>query len=234
MKYLFPLEKSHSANKEEEELKALTISLFQHLVKKAEDINCTGMPFLGSRDLLIKYLIHEGIANFNYDVVADDDLRYLLFSWKYKNYKRGTDFLETFLCCLWGKDFRIDQLWQHKQQDYPLGIKSIEEIAEIGDDRNDYFLTSRLRISLQGNKAYFPTELAKSIHRILPARLMVNDIRREIVPKSEITFANYASIESVNDLNGIDVIEVEDRNIVHGYVTQASVHSIVTGNISDE
>lgn len=235
MKELIPLQKSHSYNQVEFELKQLMIRLFQkHLANPSADINCYGMPHLGSKDLLHKYLVAQNISNFNVGSLSEDSARYLVSALRFKNLKRGTHLLATFLICAWGTDFEISPLYQHKDKPYPQELKTAEEIQENRENGNDYFLTSRLRVILYGTEGYFSTEIAKSLNQILPARLFVHEVSRVVTPSDCIRFGHAAFVETTYEANGLDFIEIFERNHASGWVNQATLHSIVTGFGTDE
>jgi hypothetical protein len=178
---LIPLQQSHAANEIEAELKNLLITLFQkYLFKDGFDCNVMGIPFEGSYELITKHLINGNIANFDTKRIAEDDMRYLLLAWKYRNGKRGTHFLKSFIKCTWGNEFEIHQLWQDKQTEYPLNLKTTAEIEQLGLNLNDFYLTSRIRISLMQEEARdFPYDIAEMLKNTLPARLFISEIAKE-------------------------------------------------------
>ena len=178
---LTPLRLSHTANEVETELNSLLIKLFQqYLFKDAFDCNVMGIPFEGSYELITKHLINGKIGNFEVSRIPEDNMRYLLLAWKYRNEKRGTHFLETFIKCTWGNDFEIHQLWQNKNAEYPLDLKTEEEINDLDLNLDDFYLTSRLRITLTQFEARdFPYEIAEMLKNTLPARLFIAEIIKE-------------------------------------------------------
>lgn len=178
---LIPLQQSHAADELEAEFKDLLIVLFQkYLFKDGFDCNVMGIPYLGSYELITKHLINGNIANFDITRIAEDDMRYLLLAWKYRNGKRGTHFLKTFIKCTWGNEFEIQQLWHHKETEYPLGLITEEEIEKTGLNKNDFFLTSRIRVNLTQREARdFPYGIAEMLKNTLPARLFISEIVKE-------------------------------------------------------
>lgn len=179
LRRLLPLELSHTNGAVEDELKRLAIRLFQtHLNDAAADVNCYGMPHLGGKMLLQKCLVSQGISNFNVSSLDEETARWLLMAWRYCNGKRGTHFLRTFITCLWGSDFEIHPLWQKKSGTYPHDLKTAAEIIDDGENLDDYFLTPRLSIILEGASGYFASEIAKSLNTVLPARLFVVSVGR--------------------------------------------------------
>lgn len=231
MKELKPLEFSHQANDIEKELKALTIDLFnKHLANLAKDINCYGMPHLGSKSLLNQYLISQNIANFNTENLSDESLRYLTQAWKFKNLKRGTYFLQVFLTCVWGADFEVSQLWQKKTDDYPTVLKTLEEIEESGESRNDYFLTGRLKITLFGSKSYFASSVAKALNDVLPARLMIQDVDKVVSSEFNFIFSDDSKVHTTYIADGYDFIEVFEHNDMHVGGSHMDIYSINYGS----
>lgn len=208
MKQLLPLVYSHEANDIEHELKQLTIRLYQkHLASRSADINNYGMPHLGSKELLKRYLVSQGISNFNLSSLTEDEARYLLLAWRYRNPKRGTHFLHTFIKCVWGSDFEIAPLWQKKKGTYPQDTKTLHDIENDRENINDYFLTSRLKIVLYGTSGHFSTEIAKSLNKILPARLFVTEVGRDIAAESTIYLVPAMRIHSVLNSKITEIIE---------------------------
>lgn len=204
---LKPLAQSAAYDQAEEELKALTIMLWQkHFAFPASDVNVYGAPHLGSKDLILRSLKADGISNLNPTKLERGNARYLLLADRHKNQKRGVHFLRTFLKCVWGDDFNIEQLYQSKAEPYPTELKSQDEINEKGLNRNDYFLTSRLSIELGGdsNKP-FPSDVAKNLRTVLPARLFVAEVFRQINVTTEIAYADNATIFSMSS-SDIDTI----------------------------
>lgn len=229
MKDLIPLQQSHSHNAYESELKQLFITLWQrHLADKAHDVNVSHTPHLGNKNLLNRYLVSQNISNFNAASLDDDDMRYLAMAWKYRNGKRGTHFLHTYIKCLWGVDFEILPLWQRKNGTYPQELKTEQEITENRERLSDYFLTSRLRIVLYGDSGYFSTEIARSLNKILPARLFVQEVNRSINAKTQLFWAVHSYIASTHDADGETVSEEINSEYAFEWAATTTIHSIIS------
>lgn len=216
----------------EKELVDLFILLYQkHLMNEALDINVYGMPHLGSQALLQKYLVAEDVSNFAMDGLLEDEARYLTQAWRFNNGKRGTHFLNTFLKCVWGNDFEIHQLWQHKDEEYPHGLVTRAEIDEMGDDVGNYFLTSRLRIALIGaSSRRFLPEIAQSLDKMLPARLFVWQIGSSIRSRQQINLN--ASAQTFSTFSGrAERADLEPLSILSGIQTNiaAQTYSVFNG-----
>ena len=212
---LTPLRLSHTANEVETELNSLLIKLFQqYLFKDAFDCNVMGIPFEGSYELITKHLINGKIGNFEITRVPEDDMRYLLLAWKYRNEKRGTHFLETFIKCTWGNDFEIHQLWQNKNAEYPLDLKTEEEINDLDLNLDDFYLTSRLRITLTQFEARdFPYEIAEMLKNTLPARLFIAEIIKESSTKFGIGLLADSSTYSIAKYNCVEMLPNEKEGV---------------------
>lgn len=188
MKELLPLKYSHTNGKVEAELKDLLIRLFElHLCERAADVNVYGAPCFGSSSLNKRFLASNDISAINNAEIKNDRerLSYLTRALTYNNQKRGVWLLRTFIRCLWGNEFEIQQLWQPKEGTYPVNVKSEEEIIEDGKNLDDYFLTSRLRILLQSDAKDFPQEVAHILKGTVPARLLIAEIFKELVVSAE-------------------------------------------------
>lgn len=228
MKELIPLQRSHSHNAYEYELKQLFITLWQrHLLEKSHDINVSHVPHLGGKTLLNRYLVSQNISNFNSASLLDDEMRYLAMAWKYRNSKRGTHFLSTYIKCLWGVDFEILPLWQHKNAPYPT-VKTEQEIIENREQLNNYFLTSRLQVVLYGDSGYFSTEIARSLNKILPARLFVQEVNRSIDAQTELFWAIHSYIESTHDAENTTISEEITSSYSHQWIADTTFHSITS------
>lgn len=229
MNALIPLQQSHSHNTYEAELKQLFIQLWQKcLSEKARDVNVSHTPHLGGKTLLNRYLVSQGISNFNVASLNDDEMRYLSMAWQYRNGKRGTHFLHTYIKCLWGVDFEILPLWQKKNGTYPQDLKTEQEIAENNEPLTDYFLTSRLRIVLYGDNGYFSTEIARSLNKLLPARLFVQEVNRSIDAKTQLFWAAYSYIESTHDAENTTISEEVSSDVAHFWAIDTTFHSITS------
>ncbi|TDR30354.1 hypothetical protein [Hydromonas duriensis] len=205
---LTPLQQSAAYDAVEAQLKALTIRLWQkHMADAAQDISVYCAPHWGSRDLMLKNLKNDGIASFNTVNLERDNARYLLLAERHNNQKRGLHFLRTFIKCAWGNDFQINQLWQKKSEPYPTCLKTADEITAEGEDRNDYFLTSRLSIELSGFVRTFPSDVARSVRSVLAARLFVTKVFRTLPLLTELGYAHDAQVVSLSTMSSNDTID---------------------------
>jgi hypothetical protein len=162
---LGPLVNSAEYNDIEAELKQIFIDLFTTYLRASErDLNVYGAAHLGSLDLLTKRIKEDGLAVFGDDTNA---VEYLYRAWNFRNPKRGMIFLRTYLQLLWPNSFIVDQLWQQKGVAYPTALFTRAQITDP-DPETNYYLTSRLRISIDD-----PTETGVTATRVLPALLAV-------------------------------------------------------------
>ena len=149
----------------EAELKQIFIDLFTTYLRSSErDLNVYGAAHLGSLDLLTKRIKEDGLAVFGDDTNA---VEYLYRAWNFRNPKRGMIFLKTYLQLLWPNSFIVDQLWQQKGVAYPTALFTRAQITDP-DPETNYYLTSRLRISIDD-----PSETGVTATRVLPALLAV-------------------------------------------------------------
>lgn len=225
-----PLMQSHAADALEAELKQLTIALWQEFLEQRKaDINVYAAPHLGSKALLQKYLVSQGIHNFNVAALSEDAARYLLMAWRYRNPKRGTHFLRVFIRCLWGADFDIQSLWQKKSGTYPQDLVSEADMQQDGLNINDYFRTSRLRVVLYGESGYFPADIAVALNAILPARLFVAEVTRHSVTTETIWTASAAMVESTVEGYAQEWIQAVDDNGGLYFADDSEITSLITG-----
>lgn len=170
---LLPLEKSFTRDEVEKELKDLFISLFKsQLGKDFFDVNVLGVKHLGSFDLVRKTLNADGLTLLRGDN-EEQKTRYIYRAWMAGNAQgRGTHFLKTYLQLHFAESFDVNQLWQRKDEIYPLGVHQANEIPK-GESIDDYFLTSRINVEMDiGQGAVNLKTLARTIRSILPARLI--------------------------------------------------------------
>lgn len=232
MKTLAPLIQSHAADKQEEELKRLFVKMLADgILARASDVNCYGMPHLGGMDLLIRYLVSQNLSNFAVGSMGEDRARYLVHAWRYLNPKRGTHLLRAYIKAVWGNDFEIHQLWQKKNERYPTKLKTTDEIDEERLNRNDYFLTCRLKVVLNDNTGYIDGMIAQSLNQVLPARLMVEEVQRTIAHETTVYFASSAATESTFTADIDDGAQVTEWQNSTGFADYGAVHSIMTGDI---
>lgn len=232
---LKPLQHSHAANEVEAELKNLLITLFQkYLFRDGFDCNVMGIPFEGSYELITKHLINGNIANFDIKRIAEDDMRYLLLAWKYRNGKRGTHFLKTFIRCIWGNEFEIHQLWQNKNTEYPINLQTKEEIEQAGLNLEDFFLTSRIRVTLTQKEARdFPYDIAEMLKNTLPARMFISEIAKETSLQLGIGLVGDSTAYSIARYECKDV---QNEQIASGgtcFATDGTMYSLAFYNVDN-
>lgn len=232
MKHLMPLKNSHAYNKQELELKELFIVLWQkYLSSEARDANVLSNPHLGSKNLLIRYLVSQNIANFNTGSLNEDAARFLVNAWRINNPKRGVHFLKAYITAIWGNDFEIFPLYQHKSKPYPQELKTLPEIQEDKLNQNDYFQTSRLRVVLYGTEGYFSTSIAENLNKVLPARLFVEEVSRSIVGKETIIWAAHSHLTSELEAEVSDEIEIFEYNDKVQFASVSEFGSLIKHDI---
>jgi hypothetical protein len=120
---LIPLQRSHSENQIEAELKQLFLDLFRSkMATEVFDANVLGVPHLGSMNLVRRTVNADGLVLLQGDR-EEAATRYLYRAWKSRNAQgRGTHFLRTYLQMLFPNAFEVHQLWHSKDQTYPNGL----------------------------------------------------------------------------------------------------------------
>lgn len=200
-----PLVHSHAATDLEAELKDLFIQLYTNLLSEtADDINVYGAPHLGSFSLIERNVDMDGLTALRETTEAR--IRYLFTAWRHRNPQRGMHFLRTYLACIFGENAEAAQLWQRKDEDYPTALKTEAEIAADGDDLNDYYLTSRVRVDIGSD--LLPDQLARSMRSAVAARILLN---LRILKRMESTLgtANVVSAVMVGRLSSTVSNEVQ-------------------------
>ena len=168
---LLPLVHSHEASDLETELKALFIKLYLDALKPvADEINVYGAPHLGSFGLVERNIDQDGLTVLR--ETTEDRIRYLFKAWRHRNPERGLHFLRLYLRALFGDYAQANQLWHLKTATYPLGVKTALEMTSAGDDPNDYFLTSRVRVDI--DTEIVPAKLLASLRSAVAARILLN------------------------------------------------------------
>lgn len=176
---LIPLVKSAEYDDVEREFKALFLFLYKKYINaKVDEVALYGMPHIGPSSLIERHVSSDGLA-----VMASttaDKIRYLFHAWRYRNPQRGTAFLRAYLNTLFGPVFTIEQLWCPIEGIYPEEAISEPELLALGEDLDEYFLTSRLQVDIDtetlpariveaaktavGAKFVLDVRLAKTIH----------------------------------------------------------------------
>lgn len=164
------LQASWAATELETEIKALVIKLYDdHVREQADDINVYGAPHLGSFPLVERNFSQDGLA-----VLRKNDeaaMRYLFKAWRYRNPRRGTHFLRTYLQALFGSVFTVEQMYQKSGEAYPTALKSKRE-AESAGSLSDYYLTSRLRADIDTDAV--PERIVRALQSAVAARFILN------------------------------------------------------------
>jgi len=146
----------------------------------SDDINCYGAPHLGDFKLIERNFTQDGLS-----VMRNSDepaLRYLFKAWRYKNSERGLHFLRLYLRAVIGELApEVNQLWQHKDYDYPTYLRTRQQITDEGEDINDFFLTSRIQLNINPlDNATFTKNVVDSIRTALAARFVL-DLKQTII-----------------------------------------------------
>lgn len=145
---LIPLQRSAVADEVEAEFKALFLQLYKERVDPGvNELALYGMPHLGSIGIIERYVSGDGLAVLRTTTV--EQIRHLFHAWRYNNPQRGTAFLAAYLNVLFGPVYTINQLWCHKDGNYPVDCLDENEILASGGDLEDYYLTSRLRVDIE-------------------------------------------------------------------------------------
>lgn len=164
-----PLVESFANGALEAELRDLFVRLYDEtLAEKAQEIDVYGAPHLGPFPLIERHVAQDGLSVIRQDNEAA--LRYLFKAWRFRNPRRGTHFLATYLRVLFG-DYEIDQLYQKKSAAYPTLLRSEGDIEQLGHSLADYFLTSRLRVQL--TTSIVPERILAAMKSVVAARLIL-------------------------------------------------------------
>lgn len=145
---LIPLQRSAVADDVEAEFKALFLQLYKDRIDPGvNELALYGMPHLGSIGIIERYVSGDGLAVLRTTTV--EQIRHLFHAWRYNNPQRGTTFLAAYLNVLFGPVYTIEQLWCHKNGQYPADCLDQGEIESAGGNLDDYYLTSRLRVDIE-------------------------------------------------------------------------------------
>lgn len=167
---MIPLSKSWAVDDNEDELRNLFIQLYGDTLKlKSDEINVYGAPHIGPFSLIEREVARDGLTVLR--TTTEDAIRHLFLSWRFRNPRRGTHFLHTYLGVLFGPVFEIRQLYQKKSEPYPTALSSAEEAVSLGDSLSDYFLTSRLRVDIETD--IVPTRVLNAAKTAVAARFVL-------------------------------------------------------------
>lgn len=193
-----PLEHSWAADQLEDELRRLGIALYmQTLAEKSDEINVYGAPHIGPFSLIEREVAKDGLAVLrNTD---EDAIRHLYRAWRFRNPRRGTHFLRTYLQVLFGNNHEINQLWQAKALPYPDGLRTDGEVQAAGL-QSSHYLTSRVRVDIDTD--YLSSLLKNVLRTTVPARIVL-DVRTAKYGGQELGLVGLGM--SANILNGSNV-----------------------------
>jgi len=179
---LNPLAKGFANGDIEAELRDLFVRLYEETMSDAAaEINVYGAPHLGPLRLAQRSISADGLSVLNQ--MDEPRLRYLLKAWRFRNPRRGTHFLKTYLRILFGEVYEVNQLWQKKAAAYPTYLRTKAEMAVAGESESEFYLTSRLRVDLTTDQV--PDRVASALRNTVPARFVL-EIRLSQVASSEL------------------------------------------------
>lgn len=167
------------------------------LAPKVHSLLHYGSPHLTNNiDLMKKWYLSDGLSIPRADTELDY-LQYLLKAWKIKNPKRGFHFLRTYLQILYPNEWRIEPLWQEKNQPYP-NVRSEEDAKVKG---TAHWLTSRVRVSItsmaetgEALASYRPT-----LQAIIGARFLLElEVLREFGSNAYLYLANANCLSAIH------------------------------------
>lgn len=170
MSVMQPLLQTGQVGVVEEQLAQLFAKLYaDELAELDNEINVYGAPHLGSLALIRRLLTQDGLVVLNPD--DDTRLRYLFKAWRYGNPRRGLHFLRKYLQILFGSAFDVEQLWHKESNVYPRDCRTPEEIDLLGEELEDYFLTSRVRVDLGTSQV--PERVLRALVSTVSARIVL-------------------------------------------------------------
>ena len=173
---LVSLAHSFTQDDQERELRELMIELFKEtLAEGVFDINVSGAKHLGSFDLVRRSVNADGLVLLQGDS-EESATRYLYRAWNSRNVQgRGLHFLRTYLQLLFPNLCTVEQMWQKKDQPYPLGLVTSADSLTTPIDPDKMFLTSRVEIALDlSTTTRSIRTLTNIIRSIIPARMVPN------------------------------------------------------------
>jgi len=185
---MIPLQESWAANDLEADLRDLFIQLYTEMLGgKSDEINLYGAPHIGPFSLIEREIAKDGLAVLR--TTSEDQMRNLFRAWRFRNPRRGTHFLRTYLQSLFGSSFDISQLWQKKDAVYPYSLLTETEVNGLGV-KDDYFLTSRIRVDIETEVV--PERLAQVLRTTVAARFVM-DVRTSKYGRNYFGFATLGS-----------------------------------------
>jgi hypothetical protein len=163
---LTALERSHSVNDVEKQLKQLFIAIFDDLLlDKFTDASYLGAPTHASFEQLKISAAFSGLEHITTGLTKVQ-LQHLYKIWSTRNQDRGFYFFNAILQAFFPNRFTIAQVWHSKALTYPSN--------PLPANDPDAFLTSRINITifdLDGNIIDSP-KLRRMATHILPARIV--------------------------------------------------------------
>jgi hypothetical protein len=163
---LEPLRNSHEADAIEAELKALTIHLFETMIRPRErEVNAYGMPHRAGFTTVERFVKRDGLALPR--VNAEPYLRELYRAWRGRNPRRGLSFLRFYLQLLYPNQFIVIQHWHQRNVPYPQALTDT--------DGGNHYLTSRVSVSItEADPTGAELEMAAaSMRAVVPARILL-------------------------------------------------------------
>ncbi|MCI7352791.1 MAG: hypothetical protein SPE06_00155 [[Actinobacillus] rossii] len=203
------------------------------LAPKVHSLLHYGSPHLTNNiDLMKKWYLSDGLSIPRHDTELEQ-LQYLLKAWRIKNPKRGFHFLRTYLQILYPNEWRIDPLWQEKNQPYP-NVRTKEDADIKG---TPHWLTSRVRVSIT-SMAETGKELASyrpTLQAIIGARFLLElEVLREFGSNSFIYLANANAVSAIHSEKADCIVPqweyTHAQNLFMGDDTKiVQIHSINLG-----
>jgi hypothetical protein len=190
--FLSPVLNTHAANN----LERAMAGVFTHIVQDRQidqlnDIYSYGVPWQGSRTVVERFTKLNGLAVLRRDDggLSDKLMSIIYANWQSIASERGLGFLQFVLDMLYPNQNEVVSLWHSK----PLA--SSYPIYETEDQGDDCFLTSRVRIKIDGSVDLLElSELAPTISRLVPWHIVpvvVISIRTKNIRLSNIAAAGH-------------------------------------------
>ena len=171
---LKPLKNSFANGTIESEYRDLFLEVFSELLaERYFDVSVLGSAQLGSLNLVRKAINNDGLVMLEGDT-EEVNTRRIYRAWMSRNNQgRGLHFLRAYLQLVFPNVCAVDQLWQKKTLAYPLFAICKRSDPQIDINTEDYFLTSRIEISLDPNvDSKNVQKIGAIVRSIIPARLV--------------------------------------------------------------
>lgn len=161
---LNPLARSAEYDDLEAQLQSAFIEVFEAMLRAAERrVNSYGAPHRGTFATIERFVKADGLA-IERKTDKEPFMAELFRAWRAQNPRRGTAFLRFYLQLLWPGQWTLVQLWQNPGQTYPVNASG---------ERAGWFLTSRVRLSLEIEDQGELNNLLASFRAVLPARFVL-------------------------------------------------------------